>query len=223
MKFAILVPLFIVVSTSVAIALHSTKYHTFNIPQAILAFFLVINVLICFWEICLSIHIDTIHNEYKLLLQKYSKTPVQAVSKLLFRDFSFYEIFTLKTWTIIWSTYSLYDPSYSNRETFGFFVDFGNGWTTLLPSLLFLYQMTFDAYSARFIGIIGMIKYYQECYGTVIYVLSYVYNKRYKGRDPLECILVVGIANSLWFFFPIYGMYLCYDMIMTDSFDVFRK
>ena len=213
---------YIVSGTCLCILIHSIM-HGFNLSQSILAFFLVINILICIWEICLSIYIDTIKAENDKLSEKYGKNPVDAVTKLLFQDLSVIEIFTLKTWTKIWATYALYDPSYANRESFGFFVDFGNGWVTLIPSMIFLYGMTFYGISARTMGMLGLVKFYQECYGTVMYVITYIYNRRYANRSMVECILVVGISNSLWFFFPIFGMILCCDMIRLDSYSSFRN
>lgn len=61
----------------------------------------------------------------------------------------------------MWSTYSLYDPSYSNRESFGFFIDVGNGWTTLLPSALFMWGITYRLLDARLLGLMGCLMFYQ--------------------------------------------------------------
>ena len=36
----------------------------------------------------------------------------------------------------MWSTYALFDPSYQNRESFGFFIDVGNDWSTLAPCVM---------------------------------------------------------------------------------------
>jgi hypothetical protein len=61
----------------------------------------------------------------------------------------------------VWSTYSLYDPSYCNRESFGFFIDVGNGWTTLVPSLVFVWGLTYDILEPRALGIMGCLMFYQ--------------------------------------------------------------
>ena len=65
----------------------------------------------------------------------------------------------------MWSTYSLYDPSYSNRESFGFFIDVGNGWSTLLPSAVFLWGLTYQLLEPRLLGLMGCLMFYQvsEC------------------------------------------------------------
>ena len=133
--------------------------------------------------------------------------------------------FNLKFWSKVWSTYSLYDPSYSNRESFGFFVDVGNGWTTCIPSILALLALTLDlpGISARTVGVACMLKYYQEFYGTVIYFLSYIMNGRYKGKEFVEVALFVGLTNGLWFFFPLLGMYTSVELINSDSFKIFRS
>ena len=170
------------------------------------------------------------------LSEKYGASPINAVNKLLFTSFTFSELFTLKKWTVLWSTYALYDPAYADQESFGFFIDTGNGWNTFLPSILFLVTMTVHPpsisptssfsflstlLSARNVGIIGMLKYYQEFYGTIMCTIAYFYNKRHLGKSVVECSLVVGISNSLWFFFPAFGMLICYRMIMENTFDMF--
>ena len=54
--------------------------------------------------------------------------------------------------------------SYQDQTTFGFFVDVGNGFTTLLPTLLWAVAMTWPVIGmpARALGSMGLIKFYQE-------------------------------------------------------------
>ena len=124
---------------------------------------------------------------------------------------------------MIWSTYGLYDPSYANQESFGFFVDVGNGWTTIIPTILFLIGMTkHDLFpTSQIMGILGIIKFYQELYGTCIYFLSFFFNGRDKGKSYFEIGLFVGFSNGLWFVFPIIGMYVCYQLIIHNTYDIF--
>lgn len=202
--------------------LHYNVYHIINIPQILMSFFLTLNILISFWEISLGLNITTILQETKILKKDYTKKEFSAVMKFFFQNLTLFECFSFKFWTKVWSTYSLYDPSYSNRESFGFFIDVGNGWSTLIPSFLFLIGMTYDIIPARALGIIGILKFYQEFYGTVIYFLSFILNKRYQGKTVTEMVLFVGLSNGLWFFFPLLGIMYSIDMIYTDSLKVFR-
>ena len=100
----------------------------------------------------------------------------------------------------------------------------GNGWTTSLPTLLAIYTMTYEIpFSApRIVGIVCLLKYYQEMYGTVLYFLSFILNERYKGRSTAEVALFIGLTNGLWFIFPILGIYASIRVIQEDSFDVYR-
>jgi hypothetical protein len=52
---------YLVAGTTLPVTIHS-RLHGFNPLQAALAFFLVLNVLICFWEISLGIHIMCVQN-----------------------------------------------------------------------------------------------------------------------------------------------------------------
>ena len=53
---------------------------------------------------------------------------------ILFRGISLSEALSLKTWASIWSTYAMIDPSYADTRSFGFWIDTGNGISTLIPT-----------------------------------------------------------------------------------------
>ena len=76
--------------------------------------------------------------------------------------------------------------------------------------------------SPRTLGVIGIIPFYVEFHGTVVYFTSYILNKRYKGFSTTEVALFVGGSNGLWFVFPLIGCYVCFDMIQTNSMDILR-
>eukprot|EP00606_Chrysophyceae_sp_TOSAG23-5_P000012 GSChrysophyteH2.ASY1.ANO1.1586.1 assembled CDS len=166
-----------------------------------------------------------IKEQYLELRKVYKGNELAACVQFFTAPLGVSEVISLKYWSKVWSTYSLYDPSYSNKESFGFFVDVSNGFCFLLPSLMFLYAMTYDvsAYlSARELGMIGMVKFYVEFHGTCVYFLSFFLNNRQQGFSNLEVGLFVGFSNGLWFVFPLLGVYACYCMIMTDTFAVLR-
>lgn len=202
--------------------LHWRIYNALNIYQILISFFCSLNILICFWEISLGLNIAHIGTEYSALKKKFNSYQLGAVLDFFSMPLTVKDMFSLKFWSRVWSTYSLYDPSYSNPESYGFFIDVGNGWSTLIPSALYMFGVSFDIMSARSLGVIGILKFYQEFYGTILYFLSYVKNRRYKDRSMLEVFLFVGISNGLWFAFPLLGMYLSLDMINTNSFQMFR-
>jgi hypothetical protein len=54
------IALFLVSGTALSVSAHSQR-HGLNTLQASLAFFLVLNILICFWEISLGLHITCVH------------------------------------------------------------------------------------------------------------------------------------------------------------------
>ncbi len=215
---------FVVLTTALPIYLHFAKHQVVSPLQCLLAFFLPLNSLICLWEISLGLNIDHINKHYKQLMEKYEKNRMTAITEFFNESISLSQMLSLKYWSRIWSTYSLYDPSYSNQESFGFFIDVGNGWSTIVPSLFFLISMTYDfGISYRLIGIMGILKFYQELYGTIIYFLSFMFNKRYKGKTAFEVMLFVGLSNGLWFFFPLAGIYGSYYMIQEDSNRIFLQ
>ena len=208
--------------TLLPVFVHFKLHGVISVSQIALAFFLVLNILISFWEIGLGLHIRHIQKEYKRLQDKFKKDNFASVVEFFFLPVSVSNMVSLKFWSRVWSTYSLYDPSYANCESYGFFIDVGNGWSTLLPSALFLVGMSVDLMAPRWLGILGILKFYQEFYGTIMYFTSYVFNARYRGKTALEVSLFVGLSNGLWFFFPLLGMYISGVLIFDSSYDVLR-
>jgi hypothetical protein len=213
----------VLLGTGVPIWLHMVQHTSgFNLVQALMTFFSWLNVLICLWEIALFLYIKEIKEEFKQLEAKYGEKRFDAAIDFFNTDLTAGEAFSLRTWTKVWSTYSLYDPSYSNRESFGFWIDSGNGVTTIIPSILWIAGMTYDiGVSPATLGIMGIIVHYQEFYGTVVYFSTFFCNKRHHGKSFIEVLLFVGLSNGLWFFFPLLGMYASVQLIHQGDHAVF--
>ncbi|GAB5362549.1 hypothetical protein AAMO2058_000806800 [Amorphochlora amoebiformis] len=222
LNVGIFLVLFVVISTGLPIYLHYATHGVVTAIHGCMAFFLSLNTLICLWEIALGLYISHIQADYKKLKEKYGDKPFDSVTDFFVHPLPLSSAVSLRFWTKVWSTYSLYDPSYQNNESFGFFIDVGNGWSTILPSIVWLFAITYhDLVDPKVLGCIGIAKFWQEMYGTVIYALSYFFNKRYTGRTVGEVILFVGLTNGLWFAFPILGIYCSVMMIFTNSYNVF--
>jgi hypothetical protein len=130
-------------------------------------------------------------------------------------------VLSFSQWTTIWSSYSLFDPGYSDRRSYGYNIDVGNGFTTLIPATLFAFGMTFEMMPARILGIIGVILFWQMFYGTAVYFFQFFNNGRHKGHSLKDLLLFVGITNLMWFIFPIWGLSASVRLILDGSYSVF--
>ena len=198
------------------------RAHGFDVDQAAMAFFLWLNTIIALWEICLFLRIDHIEQQHARFITEYKGRELDRVKDYFGTKVSLGKIFSPTLWAEIWSSYSIFDESYANRKSYGFFIDIGNGFTTLIPSLLVLYGMTYELLPARVLGLVMLILNYQMWYGTLLYFTSFVFNKRYVGHTRLNLALFVGLSNGLWFTFPLWAMYLAVQLIYSGSYAVFR-
>lgn len=112
------VVLFIVVTTAPLLWYHQQQHGVNNWVQAALALFNNINVLICIWEMGLGINIKLIQSQYQAMKRKLPPGGLPQPI-FMFRRVPFAEAIGLKHWALVWSTYSLMDPSYSDTTTFG--------------------------------------------------------------------------------------------------------
>ncbi|HEX4338412.1 MAG TPA: hypothetical protein VH062_21045 [Polyangiaceae bacterium] len=217
-----IVTLAIVLGTAVPIYLHHDVHGVANVHQAALAFFLWLNAIIALWEICLFLRIDLIEEQHARFTAEYRGRELDRVKDFFALRVPLGRVFSPTVWAELWSSYSVFDPSYADRKSFGFFVDVGNGFSTLVPTLLFLYGMTYEWLPARALGVVGLLVFYQMWYGTVVYLASYVMNKRYRGHSFGNVALFVGLSNGLWLSFPLWGIAVSITMIGSGSYAIFH-
>ncbi len=198
------------------IVIHSVSHSGFNGWQALLAFFLAVNLLICVWEISLWHRIGDIRRWF----HDPRGSSDRPRGNLYTTPVSPREFASTRLWARTWLGYATYDDGYADPKSFGFAIDVGNGFSTLIPSLLFLVGMTAPIFSPAVLGIIGLLIFYQKFYGTCLYFFQYLYNRRYEGRPLSGVIGMVGGTNGLWFVFPAFGIYVCIRLILDGRFDI---
>ncbi len=110
------------------------------------------------------------------LVKTYGTNRWGAVSEFFTASVPWGSLFDGAFWSRVWATYAMYDPSYINDQSYGFFVDVSNGWATVVPSLMWLVSMTttIPGLSARALGIMGMIKFYTEFHGAPPICLDFI-------------------------------------------------
>lgn len=212
----------VVVGTAVPVVLHQQVHGTYNVHQIGLAFFLWLNAIIALWEICLYLRIDLIEAQFARFAREYRGRELDRVKDFFGGRITAAQILSPTTWAEIWSSYAVFDDSYANRKSFGFFIDVGNGFSTLVPTLLVLYGMTYELLPARALGIVALLILYQMWYGTVVYFSSFVFNKRYVGHTTGNLAIFVGLSNGLWLTFPLWGIAVAIALIYSDSYAILR-
>lgn len=221
MRIYQVVVLAVVAGTLGPIALHHQSHGVWNVHQMALAFFLWLNFIIALWEICLFLRIDRIERDSARWIVEYEGRPLDRVKDLFFGRVRPSEVLSPTTWSQIWSSYSLFDPAYADRKSFGFWIDTGNGFSTSIASMLCLLGMTFHVLPARAFGLVLLVACYQMAYGTVIYFSAFVFNKRYVGHKASDLALFVGLSNGIWIVFPGWGIWAALQVIYSDSYAVF--
>jgi len=201
--------------------LHQRVHGVYSATQIGLAFFLVINVMIAWWEIALFVRQDQIRSEYEAIKEPYRGREMTRIAEIFTRPIPLFRVLSFSQWTTIWSSYSLFDPGYSDRRSYGYNIDVGNGFTTLIPATLFAFGMTFEMMPARILGILGVILFWQMFYGTAVYFFQFFNNGRHKGHSLRDLLLFVGITNLMWFIFPIWGLSASVRLILDGSYSVF--
>jgi hypothetical protein len=204
------------------VVLHHRVHGVFNVHQIAMAMFLALNLLVNFWELGLYLTPDEIRDEYLSTKDRYAGRPMDRIDEVFAMRIPLSRLFAFKSWTGIWSSYSLFDPGYSRKGSFGYNIDVGNGFSTILPATLFGLGMSLEIVSPRVLGMIGIAMFWQMFYGTVVYFFQFFNNGRHVGHTKKALWIFVGTTNGMWFIFPLWGIALSAAMVMSGTFDVFR-
>jgi hypothetical protein len=182
-----------------------------------IAFFLFVNIMICWLEISLGANIGLIEYWHHDPAGRAERPPADVLTSPM----TLREAISMRPWVRNMSEYVYYDDSYANPRSYGFWADVGNGWVTLLPSIFFVVGMTAGMVSPVVLGIVGALIFYQKAYCTSVYLASYLYNRRYRGRPLAGVIGIVGGTNGIWIVFPLIGLYACIRLILENRMDLF--
>lgn len=217
-SFAVVV---IVAGTAAHAALHHHARGVWSPTQIGLAFFLVVNVLINFWELGLWFTVDAIKGEYESFRDGARGREADVANAFFLQRIPALSLLSFRRWTGVWSTYALFDPGYVDRGAFGYNIDVANGVTTLVPATLFAFGMTYDLMPARVLGIIGVAMFWQMFFGTVVYFFQFFNAGRHVGHTTKNLVLFVGCTNGLWLIFAPWGLWVSVQLVLTDTFAPF--
>ncbi len=211
----------VVTGTLIPIALLALTGRTPSVHFVAAAFFFAVNGLIAFWELALHRYADAIRDEYEASREAARGRELQHIFAFFGRRIATRDVFTLKPWASVWAAYAVMDPAYADKKSFGFAIDIGNGYSTLLPSLLVPIAIVFEWVPARWLGILIVLFSWQMFYGTVLYFTSFIINRRYEGHRLFDIFVFVGLSNLVWTTFPLWTGLLGIWMILNDGYAPF--
>jgi hypothetical protein len=213
---------FVVGLTALHVAAHHAAHGAVSLNQAALAAFLVINLMINLWEFVLHGEADQIRREYEETRGPYQGREAVRAAEYFTSSVPFSKLLSPRSWTGVWSSYALYDRGYADRRSYGWNIDVGNAWSTVLPATVFAWGMTYELMPARLLGALGIAVFWQMFYGTAVYFFQFFNNRNHVGHGAASIAAVVGATNGLWFVFPLWALWLCVQLIETNSYALFR-
>ncbi len=206
--------------TGLTLGTHYFVHGTINWVYVLLAMFLSLNLFVCYLEWILLFCEKLIAADSQALYRDYTNNKRKPMAKFMYARVGVRELFTPSFWVRAWSAYAMFDGSYSDKRTFGYAADVGNGLSTLIPSLIVHLGLTWHFLSPRVLGIIALMMFYQMVYGTVIYWLSFRINDRHKLLTRRENLHFILGCNVPWFALGSVGIYAAIRMILDNSYAV---
>ncbi len=192
-----------------------------NAIHAVLSLFFSINLLICYWEICLFLRPDYIRTRteyWHARCRETGRTP--AFEFFISKKVPLTQALSPTLWADVWAAYSQYDDSYADRLTFGYNADIANGFVTPVPSMVLYAAYTVDVLPAVFAGILGVMVFWQWTYVTSVYWVSFFVAKRQTRISRRELYTYILAINAFWVLCALLGLYVSIRLIMDGNYSI---
>ena len=186
----------------------------------LLSLFLSINLLICYWEVCLYLRRDYIAERAGYWQERRAATGRTPAVEFLTARVPLRRVGSPTVWADVWATYALYDGAYTDRSTFGFNADVGNGFFTPIPSIILLAALTFGFMPAVFAGILGIALFWQWVYVTSLYAVSFRVAGSHEGMPRSVRWTYVWGPNAVWIVFPLLGLFVSARLILDGTYGI---
>lgn len=206
--------------TAAGIAVSYRTSGDFNLVYGLMSLFLSINLLISYWEICLFLKRDHIEQRTEYWRERRAATGRSPANEFLATSVPLKSLHSPTLWADIWSTYALYDGSYADRRTYGFNVDFANGFFTLIPGAVLHAAYTVPFLPAMLTGIVGIALFWQWAYMTSVYWMSFFVAKRQRLITRSELYTYIWAPSSPWLLFALLGLYVSVRLIIDGDYSV---
>ena len=192
----------------------------FNAIHCLFSLFFSLNLLICYWEACLFLRRDYIEKRVLYWHRRQRETGRAPAREFLFTRVPPGRILSPTVWADTWATYSMIDPAYADRRSFGFTADIGNGFVTPVPTLILYAAYTLGSVPAVLAGIVGAMLFWQWVYVSSLYWVSFFVSggQRHISRRDLY-IYIVG-PSAAWVLIPAFGLYMSIRLILEGNYGV---
>ncbi|MYD43916.1 MAG: hypothetical protein F4W90_08505 [Gammaproteobacteria bacterium] len=214
------ITLVIGILTSVSIGTRFYLFGDVTLVYAVLGVFLSINLLICYWEICLFLQRSYVTSRSEYWHQWHLATGKTPHAAFFLERIPWSKVLSPTTWADVWATYAQYDPAFADRRTFSFNVDVGNGFVTPLPTLALYIAIATESIAPLLIGVIGLMVFWQWTYMTSIYFVSFFVAGRHINLSRRDLWLYVVGFNAPWVLIPLLGLYVSFRLVADGSYSV---
>ena len=191
-----------------------------NAVHGLFSVFFSLNLLICYWEACLFLRRDYIEKRVLHWHRWQRETGRSPAREFLFTRVPPGRILSPTVWADVWATYSMIDPAYADRRSFGFTADIGNGFLTPVPTLILYAAYTLGFVPAVLAGIVGVMLFWQWVYVTSLYWVSFIVAHRQAHITRGELFTYIAVPNAVWVLIPAFGLYVSIRLIVEGNYGV---
>ena len=191
-----------------------------NACYFVLSLFLSINLLICYWEICLYLRHEYVVERARYWRGLRASTGRNPAVEFLTAAIPLRRVCSPTVWADVWATYALYDGAYTNRGTFGFNADIGNGFFTPVPSIVLLAALATGFMPATFAGILGIALFWQWVYVSSLYAVSVWVAGTHEPLPRATRWLFVWGPNAVWIVVPLLGLFVSARLVLDGTYGI---
>ena len=190
-----------------------------DVFQCLLTLFFSINLVACYWEICLFFRRDSVEERAEFWRKRWHDTGKTPAVEFLTTSVPLNRVLSPTVWADVWATYSMFDSAYADRNTYGFNIDIANGFATPAPTLILYVTYAGGLLPAVAAGILGAILFWQWAYASSLYVVSFFVGQKQSRLTTREFYIYIFSLNAIWVLIPMLGLYVSVRLILDGDYS----
>ena len=190
-----------------------------DVFQCLFSLFFSINLLICYWEMCLFFRRDYIEERAEFWRRRWHDTGRTPAVEFLTTSVPLNRILSPTVWADVWAAYSMFDSAYEDRNTYGFNIDIANGFATPAPTLTLYVTYAAGLLPAVAAGILGAMLFWQWVYASSLYLVSFFVGQKQTLITTREFYVYIFSLNAIWVLIPMLGLYVSVRLILDGDYS----
>lgn len=191
-----------------------------NVFYVLLSVFFATNLFVAYWEVCLHLQKDSITSRIENWEERRASSGKSPGIEILTAVVPWKKLLSPTAIADVWVTYTYYDEGHRSKRSVGLVMDIVNGYVSPIPTLILAVAFVNGFLPPVIAGLLGVMMFWQWIYTSSAYWVSFISAGAHRKISKADTFIWVWSTNFVWIGFPVIGLYVSIELVLSGSYSV---